>query len=211
MEQLLQLIEQVMDKLFAYGPVWIYVVLLLSSFIENIFPPFPGDFITIAGGALAAAGRLNISVVFVLVYLGGIASVMLLYYLGLRFGRDFFIRKNYKYFSVKDIIYLEGWFARRGVILLVFSRFIVGARAAIALVAGIGGYAAVPMCLFASISFWLFNGLLLFSSYVFVVNFETITHYYRLYEKIAWPVIIGAMIVLIAWKLSKSRKNAGSA
>lgn len=205
MEQSLQLVETVLDRLFIYGPVWIYLALFLSSFIENLFPPFPGDFVTITGGALAAAGRLNIVAVFVLAYAGGILSVMVLFYLGKRYGRDFFIRKNYRYFSADDVRRMESWFARRGAVLLIFNRFIVGARAVVALVAGISRYRTDGMFVFTSVSFWMFNGLLLFSSYVFIVNFETITHYYRLYEKIVWPMVLVLAIGIVAWKIKKSR------
>ena len=206
MEQSLQLVETVLERLFAYGPVWIYLALFLSSFIENLFPPFPGDFVTITGGALAAAGRLNIIAVFVLAYAGGILSVMVLYYLGKRYGRNFFIRKNYRYLSADDVRRMEFWFERRGAVLLVFNRFIVGARAVVALVAGISRYRADGMFLYTSFSFWMFNGLLLFGSYVFVVNFETIAQYYRLYEKIAWPIVLALVIAIVVWKIKKSKK-----
>ena len=167
MEQSLNLINDFLEKLFAYGPVWIYLALMAASFIENVFPPFPGDFFTITGGALAASGWLNIFLVFIVVYLGGIASTMVVYYLGHSMGRSFFMRKNYRIFSIDDIMRLEKWFERRGALLLIFSRFIVGARAAIALVCGIGRYNAFRTFFFSSVSFWLFNGILLFSSYVF--------------------------------------------
>jgi len=207
MEQSLELINDFLQKLFAYGPVWIYLALLTASFIENIFPPFPGDFFTITGGALAAAGWLNIFLVFVVVYVGGIGSTMLVYYLGHSRGRSFFMKRNFKIFSVDDIMRLEKWFLRKGPLLLIFSRFIVGARAAIALVCGIGQYSGWKTFSFSSISFWMFNGILLFSSYIFVINFEIIAHYFHLYEKIAWPIIVAVIIIFTILKIRKIRKN----
>ena len=207
MEQSLNLINDFLQRLFAYGPVWIYLALLTASFIENVFPPFPGDFFTITGGALAAAGWLNIFLVFAVVYLGGIASTMLVYYFGSSLGRNFFIKKNFKIFSARDIMRLEEWFLRKGPILLIFSRFIVGARAAIALVCGISRYSGWKTFSFSSISFWLFNAILLFSSYIFVVNFDTIAHYFHLYEKIAWPIIIIVIIIFIVIKIKKTGGN----
>lgn len=211
MEQSLNLINDFLQKLFAYGPVWIYLALVAAAFIENVFPPFPGDFFTIAGGALAAAGWLNIFLVFVAVYLGGIGSTMVVYYLGFSLGRNFFVKRNYKIFSVDDITRLEAWFARKGSLLLVFSRFIVGARAAIALVCGIGHYSPFKTFAFSSLSFWIFNALLLFSSYIFVVNFDTIAHYFHLYEKIVWPIIVGLIIVFVILKIKKIRSNGKKA
>ncbi|MEP0828222.1 MAG: VTT domain-containing protein [bacterium] len=207
MEQSLELINQFLDRLFAYGPFWIYLTLFLALFIENIFPPFPGDFFTLAGGALAAAGRLNIFLVFLLVYLGGILSILLLYQLGYSYGRDFFIRKNFRYFSTADIDRLEVWFRKRGAWLLLLNRFIVGARAVIVVVSGIGRYDRNKMILFISISFFVFNGILLFGSYIFVVNFDTIAEYYRVYEKTVWPIIFALLIMFILFKIVRTKKN----
>ncbi|MCP4706541.1 MAG: DedA family protein [candidate division Zixibacteria bacterium] len=207
MEQFLQLTNDLIDKLFIYGPFWIYAFLFLASFIENIFPPIPGDFITVTGGALAASGRLNIYLVFLMVYAGGILSMMLIYYLGRSRGRDFFMRKNYKIFSRDDIPRLESWFAKRGVLLLIFNRFIVGVRAVIALVAGISRYNPVKKFVFVSISFWIFNGLLLFSSYLFVINFDSVFYYLRLYEKIVWPIIIVILIIFVVIKFRRVKLN----
>lgn len=207
MEQSLELINQFLDRLFAYGPFWIYLTLFLALFIENIFPPFPGDFFTLAGGALAAAGRLNIFLVFLLVYLGGILSILLLYQLGYSYGRDFFIRKNFRYFNTADIDRLEIWFRKRGAWLLILNRFIVGARAVIAVVSGIGRYDKTKMILFISLSFFIFNGILLFGSYILVVNFDTIAEYYRVYEKTVWPIIFALLITFILFKIIRTKKN----
>jgi membrane protein DedA with SNARE-associated domain len=207
MEQSLQLINDFLDRLFVYGPLLIYLTLFMASFIENLFPPFPGDFFTLTGGALAASGRLNIFAVFAAVYLGGLASIIVIYYLGANLGRDFFMQKDYKVFSKNDIHRMEDWFQKRGATLLIFNRFIVGARSIIALVTGISRYNPVKAFTFISISFWLFNGVLLFSAYIFVVNFDTIIHYFRLYEKIVWSIIILAIIIVVIVKVRKMRKN----
>lgn len=211
MEQSLQLINDFLDQLFAYGPFWIYLALFTASFIENIFPPFPGDLFTLAAGGLVASGRLDIIIVFVAVYMGGIGSVMLVYYLGFHYGRDFFVRKNYRVFSADDILRLEQWFIRRGALLLLFNRFIVGTRSVVALVTGISRFSPMRTFTYVSISFWLFNGLLLFSSYFFVINFETIIQYYKMYERIAWPIIIFLVAGLIIYKIRGIRKNGRKA
>jgi len=207
MEQSLNLINDFLDKLFVYGPLWIYLALLVASFIENIFPPFPGDFFTITGGALAASGRLNIFMVFVMIYIGGITSVMLVYYFGKRFGRDYFLRKNFRLFSANDILNLEKWFQKRGALLLVFNRFIVGARSAVALVTGISRYNPLYTFISISISFWLFNSLLLFSSYIFIININTIIASYHMYEKAAWTIIILIAVLYITYRLSRKKKS----
>ncbi|MCX6825700.1 MAG: hypothetical protein NTV06_00325 [candidate division Zixibacteria bacterium] len=207
MEHSLQLVNDLLDKLFIYGPFLIYLALFAALFIENIFPPFPGDFFTLAGGALAAAGRLNIVIVFFAVYLGGIASAMLVYYFGFTYGRGFFIKRNYRIFSINDILRLESWFQKRGAVLLMANRFIIGARSVMLLAAGISHYGLGKTYCYTSISFLLFNAILLFGSYIFVVNFETIAVYFHLYEKIVWSIIISLLAIFIIYKLLRIKKN----
>lgn len=208
MDQTFKLVNDFLQGLFAYGPIWIYLALGAASFVENIFPPFPGDVFTLAGGALAASGWLNIFLVFLMVYLGGVTSCMLVYYLGYAYGREFFIRKNYKLISAQDIIKLQGWFNRKGAPLLILNRFIIGGRSAIALISGISKYSAIKTGIFLSISFWLFNGLLLFGSYLFVINFETIAYRYHLYEKIVWTIITVIIVIFVVVKIYRVKKNA---
>ncbi len=209
MEQSLQLINEILDRIFAYGPFWIYAALFLAAFIENIFPPFPGDLVTLSAGAIAASGRLNVWIAYFVINLGGILSVVLLYYLGKNLGREYFIRKNMKLISREDIYHLEKWFKRRGDLLLIFNRFIVGVRAAIAVISGLSAYNQYRTILLMSISFLLFNVLVLFSGYLFVSNFETIIEYFHIYENLAWPIIIIAVILFIVYKI-RSRKNYGA-
>jgi len=207
METTFNLITEYLDKLVAYGPIYIYLILIAASFIENIFPPFPGDFFTLAGGAMAAAGWLNIFLVFAVVYIGGIGSTIVVYYFGRKYGREFFIHRNYRFFSANDILKMEEWFDKRGALVLVISRFIVGARAAMALVGGMSRYNISKFTIFSSISFWLFNGILLFSSFLFVVNFDTISAYFAAYKKIAWPIILVAIALFVIVKIRNRLKN----
>jgi membrane protein DedA with SNARE-associated domain len=207
MEQSLTLINELLDKLFVYGPFWIYVALLVASFIENVFPPFPGDFFTITGGAVAASGRLNIYIVFIMIYIGGICSVMLVYYFGRHFGRDYFMKKNFRLFSADDIVRLEKWFHKRGVWLLIFNRFIVGARSAVTLVTGISRYSSLKTFTSVSVSIWMFNGLLLFASYMFVVNLDKIIEWYHMYERAALTIIILIAVLYIIYRLSRKKKS----
>jgi membrane protein DedA with SNARE-associated domain len=82
-------------------------------------------------------------------------SIMLIYLLGRYFGREFFLRKDYRFFSARDIVEVEGKFQRRGGLLLVASRFIVGFRVALALAAGISRYSPLRMFLYTLVSYAL--------------------------------------------------------
>ena len=198
-------ISQWLDFIFSFGVGWVYVALFVACFIENIFPPFPGDSFIAVAGALTAAGRLSFATGFLIIIVGGLASVMVMYTLGRRYGRDFFLKKDYKYFSAHDIGQFERSLMRWGALLMVFSRFVVGFRSAIAVGAGIARYSTARMVLYSLISYVLFAGLLYYLAMVVVDNFDLIASYFRTYNMIVWPIVVLAVAAMIVWKVTQVR------
>ena len=202
-------ISEWLDLIFSYGSGWVYLILFIACFIENIFPPFPGDSFIIATGGLIAAQRLEPIMSVSLILLGGLASVMIMYVLGWKYGRSYFMRKDFKYFSADDILKFENNLIRWGVLLMIFSRFIVGFRSAIAVGAGIGKYHPAKMFIYSLISYILFAGLLLYLGYALVENYDKIAYYFKTYNAIAWPIIIGTFLFIIVRKVINVRNKAG--
>lgn len=188
-------INQLLDFIFSYGPVWVYLALFAACFIENIFPPFPGDSFIVGAGALVAVARLDLALALVTVMIGGLGSVMLIYAFGKRYGHDFFMRKNYRYLSSADIVKMEKQFERWGFLILIFSRFVVGFRAALALAAGISRYDAGKMLVFSAISYMIFAGLLMYAAMLLVKNLDVLRGYFAAYNMIIWPILI----ILVAY------------
>ncbi len=202
-------ITEWLDVIFSYGSGWVYLALFLACFIENIFPPFPGDTFIIAAGGLIAAQRLEPILSISLILIGGLASVMVMFTFGWKYGRDYFMRKDFKYFSNNDILKFEHNLIRWGVLLMMTSRFVVGFRSIIAIGAGIGKFHPVKMFIYSLISYILFAGLLLYLGYALVENFDLIAYYFRTYNTIAWPIIVGMFLFIIIRKVIKVRKNTG--
>ena len=85
----------------------IYVLLGLSAFVENVFPPIPGDTITALGAFLEGNGKLDFFCVNISTTLGSLLGFMSLFWVGGSLGRRFFIEKDYRFFKAKDIIKVE--------------------------------------------------------------------------------------------------------
>ena len=202
-------INQLLDYIFAYGSVWVYLAIFTACFVENVFPPFPGDSFIVAAGGLVALGRLDFTLTLLLIITGGMASVMFMYYLGRRFGRSYFIRKDFKYFSASDIEQMEERFRKWGAVVLVASRFIVGMRVVLAVVAGIGRYPAGRMILFSTLSYLLFAGLLFLAAHKLVENLSAVEYYFTAYNHVAWPLLIGLVALLVVHKVRARRKDNG--
>ena len=186
--ELLTLIDQI-------DATYIYLILFAVAFIENIFPPIPGDTFTLIGGYLAMAGKLSLTPTFLFILSGTMCSIMLVYALGYRSGREFFVRKNYRFFSVDDLGRIQGWFDRWGAGIVLASRFVVGARVAIAVGAGISRYRPVPMAVFSLISSALFHGLLIVLVYGLRAYIDRVSEGFDIYSKIILVMVAGLIII----------------
>ena len=129
------------DRFFEYlqslPGILIYLFLGLSAFVENIFPPIPGDTITAFGALLVGIGGLSFFGVYFSTTLGSLLGFLFLFQLGAFLGRRFFIKKNIRFFSQKDILRAEKWFGKYGYLIIALNRFFPGIRSAIAVVGGI--------------------------------------------------------------------------
>jgi membrane protein DedA with SNARE-associated domain len=210
MSESVAIVNNYLDALFAYGAFWVYLAIFLACFLENLAPPFPGDSFIVAAGGLVAVTRLEAFQAVLTVVLGGMSSVMLLYLLGRRYGRGYFLRKDFRYFSSKDILAMETRFEKRGGFLLVISRFVVGLRAVLALAAGLGKYPAGKMLLYSTISYLLFGGLLMYMGFKLIENVGAITDYVRAYNTIVWPIVIMMVALYVGHRFWQLRKRNAS-
>ncbi len=200
-------IIEFLDSIFSFGTFWVYLVLFAACFIENLFPPFPGDSFIIAAGGLVALQRLDLTLTAATILVGGVSSVMLLYYFGAGYGRRYFQKKDYKYFSVKDIELMEVRLLKYGAIVLVISRFLVGIRSAVAVAAGVGRYPALNMFFYSTISYFLFTFVLMYLAIETVENFDVIIQFMDKYNLIVWPIMIMAVFSYILTKYVKFKRE----
>lgn len=202
-------INHFLDQVFSQGPWLVYAVLFAACFIENIFPPFPGDSFIAAAGALAAAGRLSFPLALLVTIAGGMTSVMLVYLFGRNYGRDFFLRKNYRYFSAEDVLRMELRLQKWGMLVILVSRFAVGLRSVLTLAAGVARYDSVRMLIFSAISYLAFSLLIMYLAASVVRNFEEIELIFVTYNRIVLPIIGAGILVFVGhrfWVLHRRRR-----
>jgi len=207
MSEILAQINIYLDYLFSYGPLLVYVVIFAACFIENLLPPFPGDSFIVAAGGLVAVGRLDPVWSMLAIISGGLGSVMIWYTIGRRYGREYFMRKNFRFFSAADIEDVEARFARYGGLLLIVSRFVVGMRVILAIAAGIGAYPALRMVFHSFMSYVLFASLLMYLGFKLVENLDRIEYYFKTYNYIGWPIVVALTALYLFRRIQKTRKG----
>ncbi|MBW1816420.1 MAG: DedA family protein [Deltaproteobacteria bacterium] len=152
----------------------IYIFLGLSAFVENVFPPIPGDTITAFGAFLVGTGRLSFTGVYVSTCLGSLMGFMLLFRVGGLLGRRFLVERDYRFFKAADIVRAELWFQKYGYYLILLNRFLPGVRSAVSIVGGISRLKPLKVGIFALISICVWNVLWIGLGYALGNNWETV-------------------------------------
>ena len=166
-----------LDKFLAYldtlPELLIYLLLGLCAFIENVFPPAPGDTITAFGAFLVGTNRLDFLGLFISTTMGSLAGFMFLFWVGRLLGRRYFIEKDFGYFKAEDILKAEIWFKKYGYFLILINRFLPGIRSVISIVGGISGLQVVKVSLLALVRSSVWNMIWIGMGYTLGNNWET--------------------------------------
>lgn len=152
----------------------IYFLLGLSAFVENVFPPIPGDTITAFGAFLVGTKRLHFLGVYLSTVLGSLTGFMFLFWIGGLLGRRFFLERDYWFFKAREIIKAEEWFRRYGYLLILLNRFFPGIRSVISIAGGISSLKAPKVSLLALISCAAWNLIWILFGYMLGSNWETV-------------------------------------
>lgn len=153
----------------------IYVVIGAFAAIENVLPPVPADVIALFGGFLAGQGAANPWIAFLVVWLCNVAGAMAMYGVGRRYGTSFFgTRLGRMLLQPHQMEKLSGFYRRRGLVVILVSRFLPMFRAVVPIFAGTSGLgfwkALLPMAL-ASAAWY---GIIVYLGATAGENWETI-------------------------------------
>jgi membrane protein DedA with SNARE-associated domain len=207
-----QLVNTIIDYLLPKNDIFLYIFLFLSSIIENLFPPIPGDTITVFGAFLVGIGRLNYALVFLFTTAGSVVGFMILAILGRFISREFFIKRNYKFFSAASIVSAEAWFERYGFWVVLANRFLPGIRSVVSLVSGITKLRLLHVFFLSLASAAIWNLLWIQVGFVLGNNWQTvrnkIAYIFAQYNIAACIVIVVAAAGFIGYRFFKRRKCA---
>ena len=202
--------ETFLNYLHSLPDALIYLLLGLSAYVENIFPPIPGDTITAFGAFLVGTGRLDFFGVYICTTLGSLLGFMTLFWLGLYLGRRFFVEKDYRFFKAKDIIKAEAWYRKHGYLLVAFNRFLPGIRSVISLAGGISRLRVTGVALLALLSCAVWNLIWILMGYMLGTNWDVfearITAILTRYNIIVLVVFVLVIIFFVVRK--KDRKES---
>ncbi|MCF7823382.1 MAG: DedA family protein [Candidatus Marinimicrobia bacterium] len=177
------------------APPWlVFITVFLASYIENIFPPIPGDTILIFGAYMVGRGHLSFAMAMVTTLFGSVMGFMTLYVLGFKYGRGFMYSKHQTWFSQKSLQRVEALFEKWGYGVVAINRFLAGLRSVVGLFSGVGKLKVWKVVLFSTISSLFWNGALIWIGSSVGKNWEQIGIYLRRYNTAVTAIIVCIII-----------------
>ena len=188
----------------------LYFLLGLSAFVENVFPPIPGDTITAFGAFLVGTQRLSFFGVYLSTTLGSLFGFMFLFWIGTLLGRRYFIERDYRFFKAKDIIRAEEWFRKYGYYLILLNRFFPGVRSVISIAGGISQLKVLRVTLLALISSGVWNLIWIILGYSIGTNWDIVKEKMgriMFSYNLAVLILIGLVVLILVLRMMKKKKR----
>ena len=182
---------------------WGYVFLFFSSLGENLFPPLPGDTFVVLGAFLVGRGQLRFLPAYIVATAGSLSGFMILYFVGLRWGREIFEKRRGRFFSENRLAQVEEWFARYGYLIIGVNRFLSGFRALVSLGAGIAKMNPKWVFGLSLLSCVIWNAILMGLGVWVGENWAVIVRHYQ------WAVsLLIVIFILFFWVKALLRKRS---
>ncbi len=175
--------------------------------LEYLFPPFPGDTVTLFGAFLVTQYSWNLPLVFGVVLLGSALGAMADFYVGVWMGRRYQEGRFLRAPAIRRRVdQVTGAFQRHGEAYIALNRFLPAVRAVFFIAAGMAGLRPARVLFYALLSAALWNTLILSAGYAVGSNWENVRRIFRTYSVVAWSVVGAALIFwLVRWLIQRRR------
>jgi len=204
------MLEQLTDAITAFlqqnNNPWGLGLLGLSALVEYVFPPFPGDTVTLFGAFLVVRYGWSLAWVFSAVMLGSTAGFVVDYAIGRRLARAYEEGRLARSEKVREQIErVLASFRRHGPAYVVINRFLPGVRAVIFVAAGMARLDARRVMLYALVSAAAWNALIVAAGYAVGSSWERIERLFHHYALAVWILLGLVAVVLVARGLLRRR------
>jgi membrane-associated protein len=187
-------------------------ILFVATFVEYVFPPFPGDLLVVLGAWYAVHGELSWPATFLSVTAGGIAGAWVDWRVGKALGARLDRRLGRRSpLTEERLARFEAAYRRRGDLLLALNRFFPGVRAFIFLAAGASGIPLRRVLLLGALSAALWNALLLAAGALVARNVDELVDLVNHYTQVAWALLALAAVAVAAAAALRRRRAARAA
>jgi membrane-associated protein len=204
------IIDTMLDKfgIFVYFGLF-FIIFAETGLAVGFF--LPGDSLLVVAGLFAAAGKLNILVLLISLFIAGILGDLVGYLTGRRMGKTIFSRPKSRIFNPSHLIKAQKFYEKYGGKTIVLARFVPIVRTFAPIVAGAANMPYKNFAMFNIFGSFLWIFSMLLAGY-FLGGLVESAFGIKLDEHIDKVVIVVVLLSIIPmiieyWKARRERKN----
>ncbi|MBM9589285.1 VTT domain-containing protein [Leptospira sp. 201903075] len=200
-----------LTRILELPPLVLWAFFCFSNFLENVFPPWPGDTVTVFSGFLSSSPGSPLSFLSVVMatYLGNLLGALVMYF----FGEKFLIFLKRSRFPFLSALYEEEnlhktleWFRRHEIVVVLLSRFSAGIRFFVSIVAGMSKMNVIKFVVLYTIAISLWCGLLLLGGSVMGTHWNQIVVMLSYYNR-AIGFLLLCLFLYFLYQIMKKRNT----
>ena len=178
-------------------------VLFVSAMFEYLFPPFPGDTVTLFGAFLAANRGWSVPLVFLTVTIGSVVGALIDYTIGRRLGlRPLGDLSGRPLKARKRVEPILEQFRRHGPIYISVNRFLPGVRALFFIAAGMAEMPVGKVLFWGLVSAMAWNALIIAVGFFLGESWDSLLALLHDYTAVAW-VVVALIVTLMIYRMRK--------
>lgn len=210
------MVENILDFLQHIHPVFVYLFLTVSTFVENVFPPWPGDTFIVFAGFLYYHRLIDVYFTFLAILTGNFLGTSLMFFFGrniLEFAHEIHQKarpglvKNFleDLISENKLQATQKWFSQWGFYFVASSRFFAGIRFFVSIVAGMAkmNFFLFSLAFFIGVILW--NVILFSGGYYLAENWKQVLEWLRYYNILITFIIV--ILILFFLYIRKLRRQ----
>ena len=189
------MLQEILTYISTLDTGYVYLILFFFAFIENVFPPSPSDVVVIIGATLISSTSAGFIPILLITSIGSALGFILMYLVGNFFGDNILRSGKLKFISPESLDSTSKWFNKYGYYLILVNRFLPGTRSVISFFTGIHKLKVSKTFLFALISAFAWNVVIIFMGMELGKNVSLIDKYLSTYSTII--ILLTAVVIFI--------------
>lgn len=196
-----------LDWLGALPAAWLYLVIAVAAFAENVFPPLPADTAIALGAFVAARGEGSAVGAWAATMVGNLGGALLMFVLGRRLGAGWLQRKLPILGGPEGAARVEIAYRKHGLWALVVSRFIPAVRAVVPPLAGALRLGLVRAMIAMSLASAVWYALVTWLAFSLGANAEALLAAVGSSQRVAAGVAMAIVVVaFVVWRRRRRRE-----
>ncbi|MFF8982194.1 DedA family protein [Streptomyces globisporus] len=175
----------------------------LAIALENLFPPLPSEVILPLTGFAAGQGVLTLASALFWTTLGSVTGAVVLYWIGMLFGRDrvHALWARLPLVKASDLDRTERWFAKHGMKAVFLGRMVPIFRSLISVPAGVERMPLAVFVMLTTLGSLIWNSVLVMAGYWLGDQWEAVETYVGVLSKAVLVLVVVALAGYVVVRL----------